>query len=70
VHPDLLTPTGVLQVRAGEAEELNSAAPSDFFELLQVGTDASPEEVRAAYRVLQRYCHPDIAGLAGLLRID
>ena len=50
------------QVRAGDAEHLNMAAPSDFFELLQVSTDATPEDVRAAYRGLQRYCHPDIAG--------
>ena len=50
VHPH------IHQVRAGEAEDLNMAAPSDFFELLQVSTDATPEDVRTAYRALQRYC--------------
>lgn len=49
------------QVMSGD--ELNVAAPCDFFQLLNVGFDATPAEVRAAYRALQLSVHPDIVGM-------
>ena len=40
------------------------AAPCDFFELLGVETDADGSVVKSAFRKLQRYVHPDVAGAA------
>lgn len=36
--------------------------PADYYALLDVAHDASVEEIRAAYRRLQKACHPDVAG--------
>mmetsp|Transcript_4354 Transcript_4354/g.12237 ORF Transcript_4354/g.12237 Transcript_4354/m.12237 type:complete len:353 (-) Transcript_4354:177-1235(-) len=41
---------------------LEGAAPSDFFELLNLELTASADDVKAAYRTLQRRIHPDIVG--------
>ena len=43
-------------------ERFLDAAPCDFFELLGVDTDASADDVKQAFRKLQRVAHPDIAG--------
>jgi ferredoxin len=43
---------------------LLSAAPSDFFELLGIDGEATAQDVKAAYRRLQKIAHPDIAGQA------
>jgi len=43
-------------------EGVLGAAPSDFFELLNLDLGASREEVRAAYRSIQRLVHPDVVG--------
>ncbi|KAK9794394.1 hypothetical protein WJX73_007757 [Symbiochloris irregularis] len=49
------------EVSGGNAE-LNTAAPTDFYQLLSVDYDADAPAIRAAYRALQRIAHPDIAG--------
>mmetsp|Transcript_35354 Transcript_35354/g.89114 ORF Transcript_35354/g.89114 Transcript_35354/m.89114 type:complete len:354 (-) Transcript_35354:62-1123(-) len=46
-----------------DAEQLG-AAPGDLFELLRLELGASQEEVRAAYRGMQRAVHPDLVGPA------
>jgi hypothetical protein len=51
-----------VQVREDLAEYLHPAAPSDFFQLLNVDFDASAPEIRSAYRTLQRLVHPDVIG--------
>jgi ferredoxin len=47
------------------AEPLEAAIPSDYYSLLQLDFDADASEVKAQYRQLQKWCHPDIAGEAG-----
>ena len=42
--------------------DLNTAAPSDFYQLLSIDYEADGPAIRAAYRALQRVAHPDIAG--------
>ncbi|KAF3335369.1 Chaperone protein DnaJ [Carex littledalei] len=37
----------------------------DLYELLGVERSSGPAEIKAAYRALQKHCHPDIAGPAG-----
>ncbi|CAM6089603.1 unnamed protein product [Calypogeia fissa] len=37
----------------------------DLYELLGIGRDAQAEEIKKAYRWLQKRCHPDIAGVKG-----
>ncbi|KAL2634357.1 hypothetical protein R1flu_005836 [Riccia fluitans] len=37
----------------------------DLYELLGVQKDATVQEIKSAYRWLQKRCHPDIAGAAG-----
>ncbi|KAK9794389.1 hypothetical protein WJX73_004791 [Symbiochloris irregularis] len=49
------------EVSGGDAE-LNTAAPTDFYQLLSIDYDADAPAIRAAYRSLQRIAHPDIAG--------
>ena len=44
---------------------VKKAIPGDFYSLIQVPRDASPAEIKKAYRRLQKACHPDIAGEAG-----
>ena len=46
--------------------DLDSAAPSDFYQLLSIDYDADAAAIRAAYRALQRIAHPDIAGKSDL----
>lgn len=36
--------------------------PNDYYKILQVDEAAHPDVVRAAYRVLARAYHPDVAG--------
>lgn len=52
-----------LQVNTRDVD-LNSAAPSDFYQLLGLEYDADGSAIRFAYRTLQRIAHPDIAGEA------
>mmetsp|Transcript_11035 Transcript_11035/g.36268 ORF Transcript_11035/g.36268 Transcript_11035/m.36268 type:complete len:324 (+) Transcript_11035:3-974(+) len=40
-------------------------APSEYYTLLELGPEATDDQVKAAYRRLQKLCHPDIAGDAG-----
>lgn len=37
--------------------------PADFYQVLDVRPDATPEEIRAAYYRLARACHPDVSTL-------
>jgi curved DNA-binding protein CbpA len=37
----------------------------DLYELLGVERSSGQAEIKAAYRTLQKHCHPDIAGPAG-----
>lgn len=41
----------------------------DFYEILGVSRDATPEEIRAAWRSMTRTAHPDVGGSAGLFRL-
>lgn len=49
----------------GATEGIDSACPADFYELLGLEVNADKDEVRAAYRSLQRLVHPDVAGQQG-----
>eukprot|EP00793_Prasinoderma_coloniale_P003482 PRCOL_00006718-RA len=53
--------------REGSLSALGSVAddgvyPRDFYEILDVDPSASDAQIKAAYRRLQKRCHPDIAG--------
>lgn len=41
------------------------ATPKDYYDILGVSVDASYDEIRRAYRLLQKKHHPDIAGPEG-----
>ena len=41
----------------------------DYYELLGVHRDASPSEIRSAYRSLAKAMHPDSGGTAGAFRL-
>ena len=47
---------------AVDEPSLGAAAPSDYYELLRVASTANAGEIKAAYRLLQRLAHPDVAG--------
>ena len=40
----------------------NAAAPSDFFQLLNLDLGASTADIKQSYRALQRLVHPDLIG--------
>ena len=44
--------------------QLGERAPEDYYSLLRVAPDASPADVKAAYRKLAKVVHPDLVGPA------
>lgn len=46
----------------GDYWSMDEAAPETFYELLGLPTGASVDDIRGAYRKLQRVVHPDIVG--------
>lgn len=44
------------------AKYVMSSGFVDYYELLQVDDDATPSDIKAAYRSLAKACHPDILG--------
>ena len=54
-----------MQVSSGQAEAFNAAAPSDFFQLLNLDLGASTADIKQSYRALQRLVHPDLIGMSG-----
>ena len=48
-----------------DVTKVKRAIPGDFYSLIQVPKDATQQEIKRAYRKLQKACHPDIAGEAG-----
>ncbi|KAJ4778323.1 Chaperone protein DnaJ [Rhynchospora pubera] len=60
------------QIRCKASSNSNSSTKSsswvmdyDLYELLGVERSSGQAEIKAAYRALQKHCHPDIAGPAG-----
>ena len=51
-----------VQVSSGQGEEFNAAAPSDFFQLLNLDLGATTTDIKQSYRALQRLVHPDLIG--------
>ena len=58
------------EVGGGSDDALNRAAPSDFYELMGLEIDATQEQVKQAYRRLQRIMHPDIVGERSKSRLE
>ncbi|KAA0034069.1 putative DNAJ heat shock N-terminal domain-containing protein [Cucumis melo var. makuwa] len=43
----------------------SSITDFDLYDLLGIDNTSNPSRIKAAYRALQKHCHPDIAGPAG-----
>lgn len=43
-------------------DEDECPVPTDFYSLLDVDMDASPDQIKSSYRRIAKSCHPDIAG--------
>lgn len=49
-------------IRCGDKGSSASARKENYYELLGVSADSNPQQIKDAYRRLQKKYHPDVAG--------
>lgn len=50
---------------ASASSSLSNSLDFDLYDLLGIDTTSNQSQIKTAYRLLQKKCHPDIAGPAG-----
>lgn len=54
-----------LKCRATSSTSSSSITDFDLYDLLGIDRSSDNSQIKAAYRTLQKRCHPDIAGVPG-----